>query len=182
MQVSIDGYVAGPKGEMDWMVWDWDDELKDYVKEITAPVDCILLGRVLAQGFIPHWAAAATSGDSKENDEFAHKMYETSKVVFSKTLKTSEWGNTILANGNIEEEVARLKKQPGKDMITYGGARFASNLIRHGLIDEYHVFVNPTALGDGMPIWKEVLSQIKLKLLKATVSKTGIVILCYQPV
>ena len=87
MQVSVDGYVAGPNGEMDWMVWDWDDELKNYVKEITAPVDCILLGRVLAEGFIPHWAAAATSADPKENNDFAQIMHNTHKVVFSKTLK-----------------------------------------------------------------------------------------------
>ena len=57
VQMSIDGYIAGPKGEMDWMVWDWDDELKQYVKAITDPVNCIVLGRKLAQGFIPHWAA-----------------------------------------------------------------------------------------------------------------------------
>ena len=182
MQVSVDGYVAGPNGEMDWMVWDWDDELKNYVKEITAPVDCILLGRVLAEGFIPHWAAAATSADPKENNDFAQIMHNTHKVVFSKTLKQSKWNNTDLASGKIEEEVDKLKNNSGKDLITYGGAGLASSLIKLGLIDEYHVFVNPAVLGTGMPIWKEVQNQAKLKLIKTSTSKTGIVVLCYEPV
>ncbi len=83
MQVSLDGFVAGPNGEMDWMTWNWDDELKEYVMKLTEPIDCIILGRVLAQGFIPHWTAAA---QNPESDSFTHKMVDTPKVVFSKTL------------------------------------------------------------------------------------------------
>ena len=92
VQISVDGYIAEPNGEMDWMVWDWDEELKNYVRTITEPVDCIILGRKLAQGFIPHWA-------SNPEQEGADKMNGSKKVVFTKTLHKPEWDNTVLAKG-----------------------------------------------------------------------------------
>ena len=112
VQITVDGYIAGPNGEMDWMVWDWDDALKNYVTAITTPVDCIILGRKLAQDFIPHWAA-------NPEQEGANKMNDTAKVVFTKTLDKSEWPNTVLAKGNLVDEIIQLKKQPGKDIIVY---------------------------------------------------------------
>jgi dihydrofolate reductase len=178
-QLSLDGFIAGPKGEMDWMVWNWDDGLKKYVTELTEPVDCILLGRVLAQGFIPHWTSALTKPEPE--NEGAQKMVDTPKIVFSKTLKKSEWDNTRLATGDLVEEISYLKKQPGKDIIAYGGSRFVSNLIKYGLIDEYHLFINPVAIGNGMTIFKTIDQKLNLKLVKATAFSCGIVVLCYQP-
>ena len=83
VQMSVDGFISGPNGEMDWMTFDWDDELKECVTEITTPIDCIVLGRKLAQGFIPHWAAVAANPD---DPEFAagRKFTDTHKVVFTK--------------------------------------------------------------------------------------------------
>ena len=184
MQVSTDGFVAGPHGEMDWLVWNWDDELKKYVTEITDPVDCIILGRVLAQGFIDVWADRAR--DPKTSTEelgFSHKMNDTPKIVFSKTLERVEpgWKNTKLAKGNVVEEINELKKQPGNDIIAYGGASFASSLIRNGLIDEYHLFVNPTAIGKGMAIFNNLDNKLNLKLVKARSFNCGIALLCYVP-
>ena len=85
VQMSVDGYIAGPNGEMDWMVWDRDDKIKKYVDELTKPVDTILLGRKMTDGFISHW----TDASSKPDDEayaFAKKMVDTPKIVFSKTV------------------------------------------------------------------------------------------------
>lgn len=177
MQLSIDGYVAGPNGEMDWMVWNWDDKLAQYVQELTEPVDTILLGRVLAQGFIPHWAKAA----QETAEAFAEKMHKTHKVVFTKTLESHDWEHSSLATGKLVEEVANLKKQPGGDIIVYGGASFVSNLIKHGLIDEYHFFINPTMLGAGMPIFKNLEAKQAMKLLHAHAFECGIVVACYIP-
>ena len=171
VQMSIDGYIAGPNGEMDWMVWNWDDELKKYVGSITGPVDCIVLGRKLAQGFIPHWAA-------HPEQEGAEKINSTRKVVFTKTLEKSEWANTVLAKGDVVDEIAKLKKQNGGDMIAYGGAAFVSDLVKHELIDEVHLFVNPAAIGNGMAIFKGLQ---KFKLVKATPFTCGIVVLHYEP-
>ena len=178
MQLSVDGFVAGLNGEMDWMAWDWDDTLKNYVAGITESVDCILLGRVLAEGFIPTWTARAN--DPETADVFAHKMVDTPKFVFSKTLSESGWANTRIA-ADIVGEIQALKQQPGNDIMVYGGSRFVSSLIQQNLIDEYHLFINPVVLGNGMPIWQELNDRMKLKLVNTTVSNSGIVILCYMP-
>jgi dihydrofolate reductase len=178
MQMSLDGFIAGPNGEMDWITWEWGDKLKEYVKDITAPVDTILLGRVLAEGFIPVWKERSAGADA---DEFTHQMVNTPKVVFSKTLKVYKWENTTLAS-NIVADVKKLKAQAGGDIVAYGGARFAASLIKHNLIDEYHLFVNPAAIGKGMPIFNELQNKFNLKLVKAQGFDCGITVLCYTPV
>ncbi len=120
VQMTVDGFIAGPNGEMDFMVWNWDDELKNYVNDLTEPVDCIILGRKLAEGFIPYWASVAANPD---DSEFASgkKFTDTHKVVFTQTLEKSEWDNTVLAKGNLVDEITKLKQQDGKDIIVYGG-------------------------------------------------------------
>jgi dihydrofolate reductase len=179
MQISLDGFVAGPTGGMEWMVWDWDDELKKYVTELTDSVDTILMGRVLYQGMSGHWTAVKP-GD--ESYEFAQKMNNYAKVVFSKTLSEPlEWNNSRLAKGTIAEEVQQVKKQPGKDLIIYGGASTVSGFIKENLIDEYHLFVNPAALGNGLPIFKDLEKTKGFELKHATTFNCGIVVLCYQP-
>jgi dihydrofolate reductase len=179
MQLSIDGFVAGKNGEMDWMVWDWDEELKQYVTEITEPVDCILLGKNLALGFIPHWANVAADPNNPDH-KFGKIMHETPKVVFSKTLNNSEWANTIIAGGELIEEITKIITKPGKDIIVYGGAGFVSSLIKHNLIDEYHLFVNPAILGKGIPVFNGVESKLNLSLVKSEAFSCGINLLCYK--
>ncbi len=177
--MSIDGFIAGPNREMDWMVGDWDGKLKDYIREITEPVDCIVLGRKLAQGFIPHWTAAFNNPAGAE--EGSKKMVETPKIVFSKTQAKSEWKNTVIENGDLAEEITKLKKQNGGDIIVYGGASFVSALIKHGLIDELHLLINPTAIGNGMPIFKELENTQNFNLIQAIPFECGIVVLYYEP-
>jgi dihydrofolate reductase len=176
VQMSIDGYMAGPEGEMDWLEWDWDDGLKKYVKGITEPVDCILLGRKLAEGFIDTWAKLAEDQDSAV--EGATKMNETPKIVFTKTIFKAEWERTKLEAGDIVEEVTKLKNSEGGDMIVYGGGTLVRTLIVAELIDELHLFVNPTALGKGMPIFGEFQ---KMRIFSSKQFDCGIVVLCYVP-
>ena len=178
--MTVDGYIAGQNGEMDFMIWNWDDELKNYVTEITEPVDCIVLGRKLAQGFIPHWATVAANPDDPEFSS-GKKFTHTHKVVFTKTLGKSEWNNTVLAKGDLVDEIIKLKKQDGKDIIAYGGATFVSALIKQRLIDEFHLFINPTAIGNGMTIFKELDSKQNLTLVKSISFNCGIVVLNYEP-
>lgn len=176
MQVSIDGYCAGPQGEMDWMTWNWDEELKEFVSTLTGPVDTILLGRKLASGFIPHWAQVAENADDPSHS-FGKVMHETKKVVFSKTLGDTEWKNTVLAKDDLTEEVKRLQSKPGGDIIVYGGSLFVSNLIKENLIDKYYLFVNPATLGAGLPVFTD---RKALKLVEAKSFSCGIVVLEYQ--
>ncbi len=177
--MTVDGYIAGPNGEMDWLVFNWDDGLKDYVDKLTQPVDCIVLGRKLAQGFIPHWAGVEADPNNPEVAA-GQKFTNTPKVVFTKTLEHSDWDNTVLAKGDLIDEITKLKNAPGNDIIAYGGSTFVSALIRNRLIDEFHLFVNPTAIGNGMPIFKELGSNQPLKLIKATSFDCGIVVLHYE--
>jgi dihydrofolate reductase len=173
VQISVDGFISGPNGEMDFVLRNWDNEIKKYVTEITEPVDCIVLGRKLAQGFIPHWA-------SNPKEEGANKFNSTHKVVFTKTLDKSEWDNTVLAKGDLVDEITKLKRQEGKDIIAYGGATFVSALVKHGLIDEFHLFINPAVIGNGMTIFKEVPSKQKLTLVKSIPFACGIVVVNYD--
>jgi dihydrofolate reductase len=174
VQMTVDGFIAGLNGEMDWRAVDWDHKLKKYVGELTDPVDCIVLGRKLAQGFIPYWA-------SHPEAEGADKFNRTKKVIFTKTLERSEWDLTVLAKGDLVEEITRLKKQDGQDIIAYGGAAFASALIKHRLIDEFHFFINPAAIGSGISIFKELDHRQDLILVKSTSFDCGIVVLNYEP-
>jgi dihydrofolate reductase len=173
VQMTVDGYIAGPNGEMDWMVFNWDNELKKYVTEISESFDCIILGRKLAQGFIPHWA-------SNPEQEGADKFNSTKKFVFTKTIDKSEWDNTILAKGDLVDEITKLKKQDGKDIIVYGGSTFVSALIKKGLVDEFHLFINPTAIGSGLTIFNELDSRQNLTLIKSISFDCGIVVLNYK--
>ena len=179
VQISVDGYIAGPNGEMDWMAWNWDDALKKYVGDLTDPIDTIILGRKLAEGFIPYWANVAANPDHPEFTS-GKKYTDTHKVVFTKTLDKSAWDNTVLAKGDLVDEINNLKQQEGKDIIAYGGSTFVSSLIKEGLIDEYHLFVNPTAIGDGMPIFQNLNENLKLKLVKSIAFDCGIAILHYE--
>ncbi len=180
VQMSTDGFVAGPNGEMDWMTWNWGDDIKQHVNGLTDPVDTILLGRKMAGGFIAHWAAAVEKPD-EESFAFGKKMTDTHKVVFTNTLTKSEWPNTDIATGDITDEVNKLKNQAGNDIIVYGGAGFVSSLIKAELIDEYNLFVNPSIIGNGMAIFDKIGNKQKLKLVKATPFDCGIVALQYVP-
>jgi dihydrofolate reductase len=176
-QVSIDGYMAGPNGEMDWTTFPWTDDINAYVGALTEPVDCIVLGRNLAEGFIPHWAAQPDGEPQSAID----KINDTHKVVISNTLTESPWENTVVAGGDLAETVNQLKTQPGGDMIAYGGGTLVSALIAKGLLDELHLFVNPTAIGAGMPVFANLDAYQQLRLVDAKPFDCGITALQLAP-
>ena len=177
VQTSVDGYMAGPNGEMDWMTLPWTDDINGYIDALTEPVDCIVLGRKLAEAFIPHWAAQPEDEDQESIDW----MNDTPKVVISNTLTESPWENTVVAGGDLAETVNKLKAQLGGDMITYGGGTLVSGLIAKGLLDELHLFVNPTAIGVGMPVFANLGAQQRLRLVAAQPFDCGITGLHFEP-
>lgn len=175
--MSIDGFIAGPDSEMDWMQWNWGDDINNYVTNFTKDVDTIVIGRKLAEGFIPHWEQAQANPETAESgSEF---MTRTLKIVFTKTLKEHSWPNTSLANGDLVTKINALKNTEGGALIAYGGAQFVSSLIKEGLIDDYYLLVNPVALGNGLPIFKEVTGVQQLKLIEAKAFECGITALHY---
>jgi dihydrofolate reductase len=180
VQVSVNGYIAGPNSEMDWLTWTSDDDFVKYVTELHDSIGTMVLGRKLAEGFIPYWTSIVANPEDSQYS-FARIMVDTPKFVFTKTLDKSIWENTELAKGDLTTEVNQIKKQGEGDIIAYGGSAFVSSLVKENLIDEYHLFVNPAALGKGLPIFNELENVLKLKLEKATPLNCGIVILCYTP-
>ncbi len=179
VQITIDGYIAGPEGQLDWMTWNWSDDIKKYVDELTNPVDRILLGRNMTDGFINHWKNVKAD---KENPEHLAgvKFTDTPKTVFSEKLNESKWDNTVIAKGSLKEEVNRLKAEEGTYLMVYGGAGFVSSLVIEDLIDDYYLFVNPSVLGKGKRIFDGLNAAKQLNLIESVKFECGIVVNHYQ--
>lgn len=179
MQMSVDGFVSGPNGELDWMTWDWDEKLKNFTMQLTNSFDTLLLGRKMTDGFIEHWTKVA-SAEASDEQEVGKIFVDTPKVVFSRTLIETPWPNTTVAN-DLVATVNQLKSAPGKDIIVYGGADFVSSLVQENLIDDYFLFTNPAAIGDGLRIFAKADSTKRLELIDATPYECGIVVNHFRP-
>ncbi len=178
IQVSIDGFAAaGPYDDQKWVTWALED-IFNPVLDIFKDTDTILIGRKLAVDYIPYWEDTFTKPDDPMY-AFAERIVAAKKIVFTKTLSQSVWNNTELATEDLATEVKRLKAQRGKDMIVYGGCSFVAALIKEGLIDEFNFFVNPVALGRGIPIFQELEDFQQLVLTKSEAYKSGIILLQY---
>jgi dihydrofolate reductase len=181
VQMTIDGFVAGPGGELDWM---WlpvgrDEAGFRKVIELADSCDTILLGRKMIKEFIDHWENVVDNQPDSPEQSLAQRMVNMRKIVFSRTQTVIEGRNLEVENGDLAAAVQALKKQPGKDIIVYGGADFVSSLISQDLIDEYFIFINPVAIGSGLSIFKE---KKLLKLDSSVVFKNGKVLNKYLPV
>jgi dihydrofolate reductase len=183
--MSVDGFVStGPNDEQHWVTWAWE-EIRPHVLGLSDSTDTILIGRKLAVDYIPYWQDVNTKPDDPMY-EVGQRIFRAKKVVFTKTLDNSDpmvkgWGNTDLATGDLVEEVKKLKNQNGKDIIVYGGSSFVSALIKEQLIDEFHLFLNPVALGHGGAIFDGLANYKQLKLKDSVVYPSGIVLLIYEP-
>ena len=176
VQISIDGCIAGPNNEMNWLIW--DDGYIKYVNDITESVDTIIMGRKMVDGFIPYWTEVMNKPDDPMN-AIAKKMIDIPKIVFTKTLDKSKWINTDIATGNLKDEITKLKNQNGGDIIVYGGVSFDSSLIKEKLIDEFYLFVNPVAIGNGKPIFKGLEEIQRFTLIESKGFDCGLVLLHY---
>ncbi len=176
VQVTADGFMGGPEGELDWMTWNWSDDQKEYVTALHKNVDTMVLGRELAGTFIPAWE----SGPPGETQETVDLMVNTPKVVISNTLTESPWNNATIAGGDPAATVNDLKSREGGDIITYGGATLAQHLITEGLLDDIYLFVNPTAIGTGLPVFAPGVTT-QLELVEARGFDCGVTVLHYRP-
>jgi len=179
MQISLDGFVStGPNDEQKWVTWAWK-EIESYVLELNCTCDTMIIGRKLAVDFIPYWLETSTKPDDQMY-ELAKLIVGFKKIIFTKTLDKSEWSNTELAKNDLFEEVRKLKEQNGKDIIVVGGSSFVSALIKERLIDEFHFFINPVALGKGVPTFDQLENIQQLKLKKSITYDCGIILLHYE--
>ncbi len=171
--VSIDGYVAALDRSHPWGSTGPDEGTKQWILDSAWGAGAHLMGQVTYEEMAAHWPTSES--------EFARPMNDIPKVVFSKTLQRADWPETRIARGDLSEEIGRLKREPGKDLIAYGGATFDQALSRLGLVDEYRLIIQPAALGAGLPLFKDLSAPLHLELIEATTFTTGVAIHVYRP-
>ncbi|MDA4116762.1 MAG: dihydrofolate reductase family protein [Thaumarchaeota archaeon] len=181
--VTLDGYMAGSKGEMDWVTSIFDDAMGKYEDEVVSNADTLLLGRVTYQSFAGSWPKMAENQSVPEEvREYGRKLNAIRKVVFSKTLDKVEWNNSTLAREVVPEAIERMKQEPGKDMLIYGSASIVQALTNLRMIDEYQLLFHPFFLAGGKPLFEGLNEKTKLKLSRSKTHPSGVVLLCYEPV
>jgi dihydrofolate reductase len=175
MRVSLDGLVARPGGfgAVDWGVPPEDPALKARKLDWLRDAGLHLMGRVTYEEMAGFWPVS--------DDEYAAPMNDIPKVVFSRTLTKADWAQSTIASGDLAGEVSALKREPGKDMIAWGGAAFAQSLSRLRLVDEYRLVVQPVALGDGLPLFAGLTAPFVLDLIEARAYADGAVLHVYRP-
>jgi dihydrofolate reductase len=177
MGVSLDGFIAGPGGNIDWTAP--DEELHRFHNQQARETGVDLYGRRLYET-MRYWETAGENPEAPEVElEFARIWKDTPQLVFSRTLDKVE-GNARLVRDNAVEEVARLKQEPGKHLAV-GGAGLASTFMKAGLIDEYRLFVSPVVLGAGTPYFPALDERINLELVETRTFGSRVVYLRYQP-
>ena len=179
MFLSLDGFVVGPREEMDWVISNFDAEgMGADMSKLQASADSFLMGRQTYQimaGAWPNQTEATSPG--------ADVMNNTPKLVASNTLKDTPWGkygNAHLLRGDVPEEVRKLKRKRGKDIVTFGSPKLVQSLAEAGLVDLFHIWLHPTLLGNGKPFFRGD-KRVSLKLVASKVYKNGVVRLEYEP-
>jgi dihydrofolate reductase len=175
--ITLDGYFEGDKN------WDlpfheviWGEELEKISIEQLKSADYLVFGRVTFEGMAAYWK---TAEDTAEGD-VARLMNKIPKLVFSRTLKSADWNNSTLINGNSPAEISRLKHQGDRDMYVFGSANLSETFINDNLFDEYRIVVSPVILGRGRPLFRNGISSRKLALVSSRQLSTGGVILTYS--
>lgn len=177
MHMSLDGFVAGPEGQLDWIGTIGSDlPLGEFMGNLLETSDTMILGSKTTNEIVSYWENVAENEPDSPEQPVAQKMVRMRKIAFSKRQSTISGKNVTVENGDIVSAVNQLKNEDGKDIIVYGGAQFVSALIEHDLIDEYNLFINPISLGNGLSIFKE---KKYLKLAKSVVYRSGIVVNTY---
>jgi len=182
MHTSLDGFVAGPEGGMDWI--SMGEEIFEDAIRLANSADAALYGRVTYQMMEGYWPGVLTNPSSTKNQlHHAQWVENVKKIVFSTTLDGVEWNNTTLIKENVAEEIADLRAQPGDGiLLIFGSPRLEHSFTELGLIDEFYLFVNPMVLREGIPLFKNTGSRIGLKLLETQIFDSGVVKLRYEKV
>ncbi len=204
MSVSVDGFVGGPNGEIDWIFKSTDDGAARWIMDALRKAGLHIMGSRTFYDMAAYWPYA--------NEPFAAPMNEIPKAVFTKkgsiaplseALTTrafkdasllnrtgpgiqqmpgaDSWDQAYVATGDLGKEINRLKQQPGKDILAHGGAGFAQSLVKSGLIDEYQLLTHPVALGNGLPLFSAIAMPVYLKLVNTTTFNSGAMGQVYRP-
>lgn len=182
MHISLDGFVAGPNGEMDWIKI--NEEIFDHVGKRISKTDAALYGRITYQMMENYWPTAADKPNASKHDIQHSAWYsKAQKIVLSKTLKDKEFYNTKIISDNLSTEINALKKTGNthnEEILLFGSPTATHSLIQQNLIDGYWLFVNPVILGKGIPLFTEIKNKIQLKLLTTHQFECGVIEMNYE--
>ena len=202
MQITVDGFVAGPNGENDWVFKTLEDAADAWIVEQVWKAGVHIMGSRTFKDMASYWPSST--------EVFAAPMNEIPKAVFTRSGNAAtttqalegavrnreqqggrqqaatsaiieSWSHPRVASGELADEIRRLKNEPGKEILAHGGARFARSLVQSGLIDEYRLLVHPVALGHGQPLFSELATPLDLTLVSSTPFGAGTVAQIYHP-
>ena len=173
MQLSLDGFVSGPANRHDWIFTGLKEEFADWCVGKLWDAGAHLMGRVTYGDMAAYWPTS--------DEPYARPMNDIPKIVFSRTLREGKWPQSRIVSGDLASEVARLKSEPGKDLLAHGGAGFAQSLVETGLVDEYRLVTHPVALGAGHSPFSRLGEPIRLTLVDVVTFKTGVIAKTLRP-
>jgi dihydrofolate reductase len=178
MHISLDGFVAGPNGEMNWITV--NEEIFDHVGKRIGKTDTALYGRVTYEMMEGYWPTAGDKPNASKHDIEHSRWYKDAhKVVLSKTMKGHDLPGTTILSDNLADRINEIKQQPGSEILLFGSPTATHALIEQNLIDGYWLFVNPVILGHGIPLFTGVEHQTKLNLLTTHQFACGVTELSY---
>lgn len=169
--VSLDGVMEAPN---EWQGPFWHDDMGKYKFDELFASDALLLGRVTYDGFAASWPTIT------DDVGFANRMNSLPKFVASTTLHDPAWNASVI-QGNVADEIARLKQQPGQDILVYGSADLVQTLMQHNLVDEYRLMVHPVVVGHGKRMFAEGGAPAALQLVDTQTFPSGVIVLTYEP-
>ena len=181
MHTSLDGFVAGTKGEMNWI--SLDNALFDFVGTMTDKADAALYGRVTYEMMQAYWPTAGDKPNASKHDKEHSAWYmKVPKIVLSKTISEKGLDNTIVISDQLADNINKIKNQDGKDILIFGSPSATHSLLQESLVDEFWLFVNPVLLGEGIPLFKNIKEKTQIKLVESKTFSCGVIALHYETI
>ena len=182
MNLSLDGFLSGPREELDWHVETWSEDMGEKLLELLYDTDTLVLGRVTYEAMERYWTIRPLERDFPSQDQaIADQMNRHEKIVFTLRSTRAIWKNTRVVRGDISEEIAKLRRRPGKNILIFGSSKLVASCITSRLVDEYLLWIHPVLLGRGNPLFKNLQNPLNLKLKDAVILNPGVAVLQYQP-
>lgn len=179
MHTSLDGFVAGPKGEMNWIKV--DEEMFDFIGTMTDKADTALYGRVTYEMMQSYWPTAGDQPNASKHDKEHSAWYKkVAKIVLSGTMSGKGLDNTTVISDQLTENINKIKEQKGENILIFGSPSASHSLLNLGLVDEFWLFINPVIIGQGIPLFKDVPETIRLQLIESKTFANGVIALHYE--